>query len=134
MKEIFEIFDENCDKISNLLDQSHLVGCARISTDLITISQMSEFKEGLFIAEIFEGVFTQIDRATKGFDVDEKNKTKINTELKNQIKIIQNTLKNKNFEKTYEHLKDLRNIATNFQAYVFNTMKEKTDADFRRFM
>jgi len=125
MKDILKIFDESFETIGKLLEESNYSGCSNIATDLITISGMSEFGDGVFIGEVLEGVFDQINTTVGNFTTSEEDIEALRGQMKEQVALVEKTYKNKDKRQLYEALRDLRVVATGFQYKCFWTMKPK---------
>ncbi len=123
MKNTLEIFDESLKMIANMLEKPNYFGCTRISRKLTTVSTMSEFKDGVFVSEVLEGIFDQLDDVVMRYEVDVDELKKIVNLLIEHINTLADALKNNSKEKLYEVLKEMRYSMTKFQIYSFNTAK-----------
>lgn len=130
MKNTIEIFDENLKVIVNMLKESNYAGCNRISRKLITVATMSNFKDGVFISEILEGIFDQLDDVVTRYEVDGDKLKKLNMLLIERGNTLVEALKNNSNEKLYEILKEMRYSVTEFQINSFNTTKRKPSSRF----
>jgi hypothetical protein len=132
MKEIFQIFDESLMTIQKLINDKNYAGSSGISTDLITISVMSDFRDGIIIGEVFEGVFDQINQLFQGFKIDAESHTSIAKQIADQVTSVHKSYRDENKEGLYDALRDLRSIATQFQFKCFRTMKAKHEMETER--
>lgn len=132
MKNLFQIFDENFEVIKRLVDQDNLSGCSSIATDLITISVMSKFGDGVLIGEIFEGVFDQIGPLFNRFEISEDEGNAAKEKIKEQVKLVAEAYKHEDKKELYEALKNLRTVATELQFKCANIMKRKTEGEESR--
>jgi len=123
MKDLFQVFDENFDMIQRLLDQQNLAGCSSISTDLITISRMSNFEDGVFIGEVFESVFDQVSPLFDQYEIKAEDRDSMMQSFKEQVALTQKLYKDQDKTELYNSLKKLRNVATEFQFKCWRTMK-----------
>ena len=122
---MFGIFDENFDTICGLIEDKNYSGSSNIATDLITISVMSNFRDGLFIGEVFEGVFDQIGVTLENFKVPEEDQKALREKVREYVTLVSRTYKNKDKGAVYEALLNLRVTATEFQFKCYKTMKPK---------
>ena len=127
MKEMFQIFDESLATIQKLIEDKNYEGSSSISTDLITISVMSNFRDGIMIGEVFEGVFDQISPLFRAFEIGAEVHALITKQVIDQVALVGKSYKNENKERLYEALRDLRSIATQFQFQCIKTMKAKPE-------
>ena len=129
MKDILEIFDQHFERINMLLEERNFLGCKRIATDLITISVMSDFGDGIFVGEVFEGVFDQISPLFKHFEVSEEEKNDMKNHVKEQVALIAKSFSKKDKRDLYETLKNLRSLVTKFQFKCWHMIKPKPAAE-----
>lgn len=134
MKNTNEIFDENLRIIVEMLEKSNYHGCTRIARKLITVSTMSNFKDGVFISEVLEGIFDQLDDVVRRYKVDENELKKIIKVLIEQSNALVEALKNDSKEKLYEVLKEMRYSMTEFQIKSFNTAVPKPPPQYGSFV
>jgi hypothetical protein len=73
MKEIQELFYEKILLIRKLSMDFNFKACSNISTDLITVSTMFEYQDGVFIGEVLEAVFDQLLDLDRRFDLEESD-------------------------------------------------------------
>lgn len=121
MKNTNEIFDENLRIVVELLKKSNYYACTRIVRKLATVAVMSNFKDGVFISEVLEGIFDQLDDVVRRYKVDENELKKIIKVLIEQCNILVEVFKNDSKEKLYGALKEMRYSVTEFQIESFNT-------------
>lgn len=132
MKDILQIFDESLMTIHKLIVDKNYEGSSGISTDLITVSVMSDFRDGVMIGEVFEGVFDQISPLFQEFEIDAEARTSITKQIADQVTLVGKSYKDENKERLYDALRNLRSIATQFQFKCFHTMKAKAEMEPER--
>ena len=126
-----EVFDDYLNKLKLAVEENRLLNGRAMSSDLTKYSIMADYQDGVLIAEIFEGIFSQIDDLFTTTDVPENQREQILTELKNHIVSIEKTYKDDDKNLIYQELKKIRNIATRFQTHCWNTFTAKPQ-HFRR--
>ena len=126
MKDIYQIFAENLETLAGFVGKTGFKNCFNIVADLNRISTFSDFRGGVLIAEILEGVFSQIDPLLKQYDIPDTNRKQMEGKISQNI-VLLSSYKNNNKEKLYEILKDLRFTVTAFQFKCWNNWKRKED-------
>ena len=129
MKDLFKIFDEHIETINKLVEEPNFLGCETIATDLITISVMSDFGDGILIGEVLEAVFSQISPLFVRFEISEKEQNAIKNKVKEQITLIGKSYNKEDKRNLYEALKNLRSLVTEFQFKCWKTIKRKKEAE-----
>ena len=127
MKDLFQIFDESFETIQKLIEDDNYAGSSSISTDLITVSVMSDFQDGILIGEVLEGVFDQIDQLFYTYALKAEVQNAIRKQTYEQVALIGKSYKNGEKEKLYEALRNIRAIATQFQFKCFKTIKPRPE-------
>ncbi len=120
-----EVFDDYLNKLKLAVEENRLVNCSTMSTDLTKYSVMTDYQDGVLVAEIFEGVFSQIYNLFTTMQIPENECESILTELKNHIVSIENTYKDNDKNLIYQELKKIRNTVTRFQIHCWNTFSVK---------
>ncbi|MCW4006453.1 MAG: hypothetical protein NWF04_07680 [Candidatus Bathyarchaeota archaeon] len=127
MREIQQLFYE---KILFLKEHStgfNFLTCARVSTDLITTAAMFNYQDGVFIAEVFEGVFFQLQKMTDIFDIEENDQKKLKDTFESNLTTVAESFKKSDRNELYQALSNLRYETTKQQYKCAHTqnMKEK---------
>ncbi len=120
-----QIFDEKFEIMQKLTDETNFSGLSGIATDLITTSIMFKYRDGVFIGEVFEAVFDQIDDLCHDFKVEENERNKVKKSIKECIKAISESFRKTDKNDLYEALLTLRFVVTELQYTCFTTMKRK---------
>lgn len=115
VKNLTQIFDESLNNILSIVNDKNYYSCIKISNDLITISVQSDYKDGIFIAEVLDGVFSQIYPISDEYQIDEEYQNNIKDQLKKQLELLLSSYKDGDKNKIYNALKDLRSVATVYQ-------------------
>lgn len=123
MKNLFEIFDENFRLITKTLNQGNYEGCSNLSTNLITISFLANYDDGVLIGEVCEGVFHQIEPLLQRFELGKEEQESVKEKLRRSIASIAKSYRNENKNDLYVALRDMRAVATNFQFRTVTTVK-----------
>ncbi len=114
-----------------MVDQANFKNCSNISVDLIRLSTMAEYKDGIFISEILESIFEQIAPLLEGYDIPKDERTSIIAKLHEQISLLSKSYRNDNKEQIYEILKELRSMTTLLQFKCWNILK-RTQSEPKR--
>lgn len=114
MKNIYEIFDNGLQHIVKL-DKIGFMNCFRTATDLTRVATYCEFKEGVFISEVLEGVFGQIGPLFEQYKIPDDDGKQLKIKICQNIDQLLNTYKNNDMAQLCENLVNLRFEATDFQ-------------------
>lgn len=125
LKDIYQIFDKQFENILAMIDQYRFQNCANISVDLIRISTLSDYKDGILISEVLESVFGQIHPLFQEYEISKDEKDSIIVKLCDQISLLSKSYRKDNKEQTYEILKELRSMTTFLQFKCWNIFKRK---------
>ena len=102
-----------------------------MSSDLTKYSVMADYQDGVLVAEIFKGIFSQIYDLFTTMEVPENEREQILAELKNHVVSIKSTYTDNDKNLIYQELKKIRNATTRFQIHCWNTFTTKPQP-FRR--
>lgn len=114
MKDVYQIFDDGLQTLTRL-DEIGFENCFRVAVDLTQISVYSDFKRGVLVAEVLEGVFRQVGPLFEVYDIPEDNKKEIKDKIVQAIRSLSSVYKSDNGAAVYESLADVRFAATRFQ-------------------
>lgn len=114
MNDVYKIFDDGFQKLTEL-DEIGFENCFRIAADLTKIAVYSNFKHGVLVAEVLEGVFGQVGPLFEMYDIPKDRKKVIKDKIIHEIYSLSSTYKNDNGAAVYESLADVRFAATRFQ-------------------
>ena len=122
MKDVYQIFDDGLQALTRL-DEIGFENCFRVAADLTKISAYSDFKRGVLVAEVLEGVFHQVGPLFVVYDIPEGNKKEIKDKIVQAIRSLSSTYKSDNGAAVYESLADVRFAATRFQFECYRSWK-----------
>lgn len=125
MKNIFQVFDENFKLIAKTLTQSNYQGCSNIATNLIAVSVLENYSDGVLIGEVFEGIFEQIGPLWERFELGKEEQEIAKEKLRRCIASIAKSYRKENKNDVYVALRDMRTVATNLQFRTVTTVKSK---------
>jgi len=132
LKNLFQIFEENLEIMQKLIGENNYDGCSSVSTDLITVSVMSDFPDGVLIGEVFEGVFDQVAPLFQAFDLNDEVQSMLKKQIGDQVALVGKSIKDENKATLYDALRNIRNIATQLQFKCYKTMKQKPESESTR--
>ncbi len=89
LKEMIKLFDENIDEIQKYIQKGNYYACANISFDLLLVSLLADFKEGIFVWNLVKNTFLQIDLLLEQYEIDEEERNVIKNNCNNNIKKLQ---------------------------------------------
>ncbi len=115
MKDSYQIINDNIELIIKLIDKNNYNYAANICSDIITTFTIMDYDDGIFIFEILEGIFAQVNNVFTSFDINDNTKKELSTRIKEQLIMLLSAYKNDNKEHLYTILKTLRSDATIFQ-------------------
>lgn len=114
MKDAHVVFEECLQDMIKLVGEPNLRGCFIIATDLTRSSALSDFKRGVFIAEILENVFVQVGSTFDKYVVSKDDEKEIIDNMTQNLSALLSDYKGDKV-KLYDILEDLRFTATMFQ-------------------
>ena len=115
VRDIIQAFDDGLTNMLDLVDTKNYLACKELSSELIIISYHGDLDDGIFIGEMLESAFSQVDNLTSIYQISDKYQNDIRDKLKDQLILLSKSLKEKNKNNIYEALKLLRCIATKYQ-------------------
>lgn len=118
--------------MQKLIGENNYDGCSSVSTDLITVSVMSDFPDGVLIGEVFEGVFDQVAPLFQAFDLNDEVQSMLKKQIGDQVALVGKSIKDENKATLYDALRNIRNIATQLQFKCYKTMKQKPESESTR--
>ena len=121
----YNVFDECLTKIENIIENKQLINCYRQCADLTGYSALANFKDGLLISEILEGVFMQLNNVFDNAEIPESEQKQFLAKLKSNISQIKSTYKEDDKNNLYNALKEIRSTATYFQINCWTTLPNK---------
>lgn len=127
MKDAHAAFEELLQDMINLAGEGNVRGCFITANSIARLSALLEFKRGIFIAEVLEGVFSQTGPVLDKYSVPGSAREKL---FENIIKNLHALLSDYKGDKSrlYDILEDLRATATKFQLECASTAFVKDGA------
>jgi len=123
MKDLPELFYEKILLIRKLSIEFNFKACLKSSTDLITTSILFEYQDGVFIGEVVESVFEQLDSLINQFELDDEDKETLKKSFDKNVGIVAKSFRNKDKNELYQALSNLRYDTTKMQYKCFQTRK-----------
>ena len=122
MKDVYQIFDDGFQNMARL-EELDFKSCLNIAHDLIIIATHFDFKYGVIIAEILEGIFAQVEHLYEHYQIPMDDTKQIKQEISQGIVLLSSTYRNNDDVRVYNILADLRFAATKFQYNCFTYCK-----------
>ena len=119
MKDIYQILDEGFQSLSRL-DEVSFNNCLHIAVDLTRVATYSDFKRGVLITEVLEGVFDQVGSLFEQYSVPKEDEKQIKDKIRQNIASLSSVYKNNDEAQLFKILADLRFAATSFQFHCYN--------------
>ena len=115
MKDINTVFTEGLDDILNNLKEGKYNVCNKIAHDLVNLAWVLELKDEVFISEVLESVFGNLNDTEDDYKVPEIKVKEVREQLIKFMQPLKDSYKTKNPNSLYNTLKELRYYATLFQ-------------------
>ncbi len=132
MKDIYQIFDENFKVLIEMTEKMNLVNCMNTALDLTRVSTLADFKDGLFVSETLENVFSQVGPLLDQYNIPEVEGKQIKEKMHQSMILLSQNYKANDKAKLYEILRDLRSVATCFQFKCWNSWERKRGKEIKR--
>lgn len=123
MKNLQELFYEKITNMQKFSAEFNFKACTTISTNLITSAILFEYKDGVFIGEVFEGVFGQLAGLIEQFELDNEDREFLKKSFEKNLGLIAESFTKSDKSKLYCALSDLRYDATKMQYKCIETNK-----------
>lgn len=121
MKDVYGVFDDGFNRLASLREVG-FKGCFHLAVDLTRVAAYSDFKQGLLVAEVLEGIFSQIGPLFDRYDIPEDEGKKIIDIIIQDLSSLSSVYRSDS-SAAYEILADLRLAATKFQFKCYTTWK-----------
>ena len=132
MKDVYQILDEGFQSLSRL-DEISFNNCLHMAIDLTRVATYSDFKQGVLIAEVLEGVFSQVGSLFEQYDVPKEDGKQIKDTIRQNIASLSSVYKNNDEAQLFKILADLRFAATSFQFHCYTHWELVKDPHMRPF-
>ncbi len=118
MKDVNIIFTDRFKDVQKNLENANYSVCSRIAHDLVNFAWNLELEDEVFISEILEGVFTNLEEISIEYQIPKEIRSKINSDIAEKMNSLADTYNTKDPSKLYKSLKQLRYITTQHQLNV----------------
>ena len=115
MKDTHQIFDEYFLSLIEPLKESIYRSCGCISNDIIRFSEIVGFDDGVFIGEVFESIFNEIDTELSRYQTADDTHQALKINLLKSISMVSKCYEETNKTELYNALKGMRLTTTRFQ-------------------
>ncbi|GAB6286052.1 MAG: hypothetical protein STSR0009_22530 [Methanoregula sp.] len=115
MKDTYQIFEEYFLSLVHPLEEANFRSCGCISNDIILYSEIVGFDDGVFIGEVFESIFLEIDTEITRFQASDENLQLLIVNLRKFIGVVSKCYVGTDKNDLYTALKEMRLITTKFQ-------------------
>lgn len=119
MKDVKMVFTDRFKDVQKNLENANYSVCSRIAHDLVNFAWNLELKEEVFINEVLESVFTNLEEISIGYQIPKEIRSEINSDIAEKMNSLVDTYNTKDPSKLYESLKQLRYITTRHQLNVW---------------
>lgn len=121
MKDSEQVFNEGLQRLTQL-DEVGFEACFRLASDLTRVATYSDFKQGVLIAEVLEGIFNQIGPLFEAYDIPENEIRDISDTINQGLSQLLSVYTDDR-SAAFEILADLRFAATKFQFKCYTTWR-----------
>ena len=129
MKDGKTVFTDRIKNIQKNLENANYSVCYRISNDLVRFVGNLELKDEVFISEVLESVFSNLEDMSSRYEIPKDVKNKMNLDILEKMKLLADIYNTKNPSQVYESLKQLRYTTTQYQ---FNVWQNYAIIKFQR--
>lgn len=119
MEDIYQIFDNGFQKLARL-EVIGFENCFHIASDLTKIAAYGDFRQGVFVMENLEGVFSQIGTLFENYEIPQDEGSIMKRTINQYISSLASIYRTDNIA-TYKILMDMRFDTTKFQIKCYNT-------------
>lgn len=124
-KDRFEIFDDGLQRIIQLMEKGQFSGCYDVCTSLTRYSVVSNYADGMMMSEVFERVFSQLDRMFNEYDIPREDKHVLVSKLRKGIDKIMTSYGDDDKNSLYDALAKMRSDTARFQMRCRNKQYER---------
>lgn len=114
MKDAHVSFEESLQSMMDLSGRRNFRGCFAVAANMTRLSALLDFKRGVFIAEVLEGVFSQIGPLFDTYAVPSDDATGLVDNVTKNLRALLSDYKGDK-ARLYDILEDMRSTATAFQ-------------------
>ena len=125
MADTNQIFSKKFNVLLDSLKNEDYLSCCNIAHNLVSLAWNLEIKDEVFVNEVLESVFKQLQDTIDDYTIDDLYLKKINDELTNAFTNLQTTYATKNHAELYKALRQLRYITTHYQLSIWQNRSKK---------
>jgi len=115
MKDVKTAFKEKSNDFLELIEKMKFSRLTSNCTSLLKTASMLELKKDVFIFEVFESIFKQIESAISEYKISSDKKNTLKTDLLKYFKQFNEAYKNDDSANILSSLIELRYVTTRFQ-------------------
>ena len=127
VKDAHAVFEESLQDMIDLAEKGNVRGCFITANNITRLSTLLEFKRGIFIAEVLEGVFSETGPVLDKYSVSGSARQNLFENITQNLRELLSDYKGDK-ARLYDILEDLRATATKFQLKCTSTAFTKDDA------
>ncbi len=132
MKDPQIAYKERLENMLNLIKDDQYFTCFKISQNLTTFVWTMELEDEVFISEVLESIFEQIDDVTSNHTISEATAQQLRTSLGTKMENLIKAYSDRDPQQLYICLKELRYVATNNQIYICQSHSRNKPSRFER--
>lgn len=124
VKDVYKVFDDGFQRLARL-DEIGFQSSFRLVMDLTRVAAYADFKQGVLVAEVLEGVLSQIGHLFEAYEIPAGERAEITRAISRQASLLSSVYRSDG-SATYEILSDMRFAATKFQFKCMTTWPPST--------
>jgi len=132
MKDPQIAYKERLENILNLIKDGQYSNCFNISQNLTNFAWTVELEDEVFISEVLEAIFTEMDTVTSDYAIPEDIAQQLQTDLSTKMENLVKAYPDKDPRQLYICLKELRYVATYNQLHTWQKYPKKKPSRFQR--
>ena len=132
MKESVVAYRERLESICKLVKEEKYASCFNVARNLTNFSWALELKDEVFISEVLESLFDQMNLLTSNYKIPFEQREDLMKKLSNNMEKLTLLYAEKNPSKLYDCLKNLRYSATFHQLYVWQECPKLLEQRYAR--
>lgn len=132
MKDPQIAYKERLENILNLSKDGQYSSCFNISHNLTNFAWTVELQDEVFISEVLEAIFTEMDNMINNYDIPETTAQELQKNLSVKMENLIKAYPNKDPRQLYICLKELRYVATFNQLHAWQKYPKKKSGQFPR--
>jgi hypothetical protein len=127
MNDIFQIFEKPFQDLEDSIKNMNFYRSSNISSDLISLSVLSDYPDGILIGTVLEEIFSRMEDLFEQYEISEKDANIITKEYSEHMGTLSKSYREDDKNKVYEVLRDLSTITmeTEFKYTRFKKGKDE---------